>query len=282
MSGSVLSWWREPLFESLEITGIVFVLMVVVELLNIRLQGRLESLLSRFPGASYFLTALLGVIPGCEGEFLTVTLYAHGVVSFGAVVACMVATTGDEGLTMLSMVPRATLVLFGLMLAVAVLVGWFVDRLRARRSTRPRLCAAPHHHPGHEGVGHFVREHLVRHLLIGHIPKIFLWTFGALLAASLVSPWLGGADGAQLSRPLLLLVAATVGLIPSSGPHLLFVSLFAKGAAPFSVLAASSFSQTGHGVLPLFHTSVRDVLLIKAITFLVGLTVGGLLMVIGW
>ncbi|HET54198.1 MAG TPA: hypothetical protein ENN33_03165, partial [Ignavibacteria bacterium] len=48
---------------------------------------------------------------------------------------------------------------------------------------------------------------------------------------------------------VVLLIAVLVGMIPESGPHMVFVTLFAAGTIPFSILIASSIAQDGHGML---------------------------------
>ncbi len=81
---------------------------------------------------------------------------------------------------------------------------------------------------------------------------------------------------------LVLLAAAIVGIIPESGPHLLFVNLFVQGIVPFSVLVASSVVQDGHGMLPLLAHSRGDFLRIKAVNLVFGLGAGALLMAAGF
>jgi hypothetical protein len=63
-------------------------------------------------------------------------------------------------------------------------------------------------------------------------------------------------------------------LIPESGPHLIFVTLFAEGLIPFSVLLTSSIVQDGHGMLPLLSYSVKDSVIIKAFNFFFGIILG--------
>lgn len=272
----------EVFLETVEVVGAVFALMVAVELVNVRLQGRLARLVVERPWASYAIAALLGVIPGCEGEFLAVTLYSHGALSFGALLACMLATTGDEGLTILRLVPSSAAVLFPLMATIGALGGWVADRVWNRFGPPRAICEEIPHHPGHESLAHFFKEHVVRHVVGKHLPRIFLWTFAALLVTAWAKPYLVPEEQGGVGPGALLGIGALVGLIPSSGPHLLFVALLAKGVAPFSVLLANSLSQTGHGVLPLLHTSWRLVLLVKAITLFTGLLIGGLAMVAGY
>jgi len=129
---------------------------------------------------------------------------------------------------------------------------------------------------------HFLEDHLWRHVAIKHAPRVFLWTFGALIAMHLLTDVLHLERAIESSRWIVLLVACLVGLIPESGPHLIFVTLFARGVVPFSVLVASSVVQDGHGMLPMLAHSVREFALIKAITFTAGLALGAALMSLGW
>jgi hypothetical protein len=75
---------------------------------------------------------------------------------------------------------------------------------------------------------------------------------------------------------IVMVIAVLVGIIPESGPHLVFVTLFASGQIPFSILLASSISQDGHGMLPLLAESKRGFLAVKItniiFAFIAGLT----------
>ncbi len=99
---------------------------------------------------------------------------------------------------------------------------------------------------------HFVREHLLRHIVREHGTRVFLWTFGALALTEWVTrSGLGLEAFIRDHAALAVLVAAAVGVVPESGPHLIFATLYAGGVLPFSVLLASSAVQDGHGMLPL-------------------------------
>jgi hypothetical protein len=79
-----------------------------------------------------------------------------------------------------------------------------------------------------------------------------------------------------------LVIASLVGLIPESGPHLVFVTLFAQGTIPFSVLLANSIVQDGHGTLPLLASSKRGFVGVKLVNLVVGLALGALAFAVGW
>ncbi|MBU1381875.1 putative manganese transporter [Myxococcota bacterium] len=128
---------------------------------------------------------------------------------------------------------------------------------------------------------HFISEHLWDHIIKKHGPKIFLWTASAFIIINILIH--NRFDTAiQGNSAIILLLAVLIGIIPESGPHLVFVTMFANGLVPFSVLLASSISQDGHGTLPLLAHSRRDFFIVKAINISVALLVGYGVMVFGF
>ena len=81
---------------------------------------------------------------------------------------------------------------------------------------------------------------------------------------------------------ILLLIAVAIGILPESGPHLIFVVLFVQGYIPFSILLANSIVQDGHGSLPLLAETKKGFLVTKAINMVVGLVVGLVGLLIGF
>ena len=122
---------------------------------------------------------------------------------------------------------------------------------------------------------HFLETHLWKHVARTHIPRVFLWTLGALLTMHFLTDVFHLEGTIRKSMWFVLLVACLVGLIPESGPHLIFVTLYAQGAVPLSILLASSIVQDGHGMLPMLAHSRRDFAVVKAIGFAVALAFGG-------
>ncbi len=123
---------------------------------------------------------------------------------------------------------------------------------------------------------HFLNDHLWK-----HVPRIFLWTFGALTAMHILTEHLYLEDTIRQSRWAVLLIACVVGIIPESGPHLIFVTLYAQGTLPFGILLASSIVQDGHGMLPMLAHSRPVSLKTKAINSAVGLMAGTATLALG-
>lgn len=126
---------------------------------------------------------------------------------------------------------------------------------------------------------HFLKEHFWKHVLKKHFLRIFLWVFGTILFIEILLPYLNisqqsFAPIAEKYFFLILLIAVSVGIIPESGPNLVFIFLFSQGYIPMSILMANSVSQDGHGSLPLLAESRKSFFIAKGINVLVGLLVG--------
>ena len=129
---------------------------------------------------------------------------------------------------------------------------------------------------------HYLAEHVWQHIVRRHLGRVFLWTFGALLAIEFGFHYWDLEAFVQGHMLWVLLIATVVAIVPESGPHLIFVAMFADGLIPFSVLLASSIVQDGHGMLPLLSYTLRDSVLIKLFNLGIGLGVGLILYLIGW
>lgn len=129
---------------------------------------------------------------------------------------------------------------------------------------------------------HYLNEHIWEHIFKKHLWRIFLWSFGALLLVSIGMKYWDLGLFVKNHMVWVLLVSGLVGIIPESGPHLIFVMMFAQGLIPFSVLLASSIVQDGHGMLPLLSYTVRDSLLIKLLNLGIGLGVGAAAFYLGF
>lgn len=385
--------------DSILITGLVIVMMMMIEALNIESHGRFASRLQKTKFGQVLFGAALGLVPGCIGGFATVSLYTHGLFGFGALIAMMIASSGDEAFVMLAMFPEKALILFGILFVIAVAAGLLTDFaagiIRKRKGLPTAVsdgCCAEgfelhgqekmvehdrgkrhfgwkravlaaglavfiaalgsgllehdhgEHHEGHAGEetamasgkhccgcgheghagckscqaggtetepgteaghelkidllseswmnvlfaclsvimlaviifapDHFIEEHLWHHIIRKHLATIFLWTFGILAGIALlmhfidISAWVSG------NTALMILLAVAIGIIPESGPHLIFVTLYAAGLVPFPVLLASSISQDGHASIPLLAENKKSFLRAKVINCAVALLCG--------
>lgn len=347
MTESIGEILLDSLRSAVLISGLVVVMMMLIELLNIDSRGDFFKGLRRSRTGQVVLSALLGAVPGCMGGFASVSLYTHGIFSFGALVAMMIASSGDEAFVMLAMVPEKAVWITAVLVVIAILAGILTDFFLKGKSPG-KLCSEPYsvhaedeeerrykaRHLGwkrilmfvgvalfltallsgqleHDteadsgqiegrinllseewtywlfgafalivlavivrGSDHFVEEHLWHHIVCKHMPAVFLWTFGVLAVLGITLQYFDMEAWISSNTILMILLATLVGIIPESGPHMIFVTLFAGGLVPLPVLLASCISQDGHASLPLLAESKKSFLYAKLINCTVALVVG--------
>jgi len=129
---------------------------------------------------------------------------------------------------------------------------------------------------------HFLKEHLWEHVVKKHFLRVFLWTLGAFVFIHFITSNLNIESWIKSNHVLTLIIAVLIGIIPQSGPNIIFISLFASGAIPFSILLANSIVQDGHGTLPLLAESRKSFFVLKLINAIIGLLVGITVLWIGY
>ncbi|MGB9772869.1 MAG: putative manganese transporter [Bacteroidota bacterium] len=282
MTQEVNHIFSQVLLESVKITLLVFVMMIVIDLLNVVTKSKLEGLLRGRKWRQYVVAPVVGAVPGCFGMFTDVTLYVHGLISFGALAGAMMAGSGDEAYVMLTLFPQKALLLFAILTVIGISLGPIVDLLLPKIGYKPcEQCAVPMYHVEEQGWRHYVTKHIWSHILKRHLWKVFLWTFGALLLLELGLTYWHISEFTTRYPILMFFIAAAIGLIPESGPHMIIVTMFAEGLIPFSVLVTSSIVQDGHGLLPLLSYSWKDSLVVKGFNAIFGLGIGLLMYAFG-
>ena len=382
-----MSWhlFIDVLRNSILITGLVLIMMLMIEYFNIHSHGKWFRRIQDSKIKQIFLGALLGLVPGCIGGFATVSLYTHRLLSIGALVAMMISSSGDEAFVIMAMMPKEAVVLFAILFAISIITGLVTDyiifrkpqndlcpddfeihetdthtneripSLMRKESYRAMLkpskeriailvgiacfiaavimgilacghdhsaeaaghvhteacthvhtadCGHDHGHMHHHSDAtlnilneksinimfaiisiitlfftavaneHFIKEHIWKHVIKRHMVSIFLWTFGTLLICNIGMQYLDVAHWINNNMAFVIILAVLVGIIPESGPHLVFVTLFAQGVLPFYVLLVNSIVQDGHSALPLLAESKMSFAKAKLINIAVGLLVG--------
>ena len=154
------------------ITFFVLSMIMVLEYLNVFSKGHVHSFMQRNKSLQILISAFLGVIPGCIGTYTAVSLYTHNVIGFGALIANLIATTGDEAFWMMSKMPDKALLIFVGLFALAVVVGYVTNIFVSKRSNS---CGQEshfvlhtthdHHHSLHGNIIENLR-HISAHRLI--------------------------------------------------------------------------------------------------------------------
>ncbi len=135
----------------LQVTVFVGAVLLLFGYINYKKQGGFVRSIQERKSWQPVIGALLGLTPGCGGAIFIMPLYLRGTVSFGAVVATLIATAGDSAFVVISTVPLHFVAVSLFSFVAAVVTGYVVDyyevgetllRLRAEK-TREELQAIP-------------------------------------------------------------------------------------------------------------------------------------------
>lgn len=275
----------EVLLETLEISSLVFLMMVLIDFFDVKTRGKIKSFISKSSWNAYITTSFLGATPGCFGAYVNVSMYMHGFVGLGAISAGMIASCGDEAFVMLVQFPEQAILLFMILFVIAIPSGWLFDALAKKLNiSKQALCNMHevHKQDSDRDYWHYFTVHIWQHIFKKHVIKIIFWTFLSLLLIKVILIYFPIDSLVKENIGWVILVAALIGIIPESGPHLIFISLFATGNIPFSVLLTSSISQDGHGMLPMLSYSLHDSIIIKIYNTLFALLIGWLAFYMGF
>ena len=276
---------------------IVFVLLVIVELLYIRFTPAIENKLVKRRGMQYLFGAILGSIPGCSGAFAMDAFYMAGLVGFGGIVSAMVTTFGDEAFVIIAQmaIPNSAItyqklvVLFISLFALGIIAGFLADKYADLVKLKfCKRCKIYKHKNidttaiSHISIKHFFKEHIINHILKKHIPNIVIWLFASLIVVGVLNRTFNMETIITHNKFFLILAAAVIGILPLSGPNMVFISMYAQGILPFSVLLTNSIVQDGHGLLPILGFSVEDSVKIKVFNLAFGLIIGFAVAIFGF
>jgi len=255
----------------------VTVLMSIIGYIEQRYNDKIKSIITDRPLVQIVSASILGAVPGCMDAFLIVSLYIHGTVGFGALTAVMLSTAGDEAFIMLALIPDATLKIITATVFLGIIGGLMAEKIASYLHLEfDQSCDFNERDRGQENG--FLREHVFNHIVLEHAPRLFLWIFIPLIVIDVL---ILGFDFASfvsgMSVLVLMVFAALLGVIPESGPHMVFVILYSRGLIPLPVLLVSTLSQDGHGLLPLLSHSMKDTVYVQVFTTVFSLVVGVLL-----
>jgi len=370
---------NDVLVQTILITFFVLAMIMVIEYVNVFSQGAANRFMRQHQGMQIIIATVLGLIPGCIGTYTAVSLFTHDVIGFGALIANLIATTGDEAFFMLTLMPKQALIIGAVLAVLAITCGYIAAFVTKKHKNscgqenhfeihhhhdthtptlRPSLQGLKHpsakriiliasilafgvmaatgilhsnhnhgedinyenhenfeqhediinhgtheihgnedheteHHHGADPVtvtfivlaalslfvavtvpDHFLEEHIVNHVIKKHLTKIFLWTFAALAAIFVLNKYMDVESFVNGNTLYILIAALAIGLIPESGPHLIFITLYIGGNIPLGILLANCIVQDGHGAIPLFAESKKYFFIAKGIKVVLAAAIG--------
>jgi hypothetical protein len=269
------------------ISIVVIPLLLLVEWLNHKYGDKLITFFEKRERFMPFWAGLLAMLPGCNVAAAIALLYAKGLVSMGALIAAMIATS-DEALYVFIPQKFNFLPLFGAKLILAVLVGFLIDYFTKKISLALKTkgfkvgyCCSIHEHV------HNTKEMIIH--VLRHGSKIIFFIFIVLFSFNLLKDLYGFeaiANSVLLSKTLQPAIAGLVGLLPGCGTSVVIATLYTQGILSFGGALAGLAVASGDTLLVLLANKVprRELLYIVAIVLssgvLTGYAINGLLQLI--
>ena len=265
--------------ETLLLLPFLFVTYLVLEAVEAKAGGALESFLERARSVGPLAGALAGAVPQCGVSAAAASFYAGGVITVGTLMAVFLSTS-DELIPVLisKQVPVALMAkIVFLKVFAAIVVGFSVNGILAflrhiRREVHVHdLCEHSHCGCGeHKGI-------LTPALI--HTGEIFFFIVIVSGAIELCMHYFGEdcLETLRLNAPFFgELAAGALGLIPNCAISVAGAELYCSGAMSAGALMASSFTGSGLGLLVLFRTNrnLRENLLILLAVYVTGVALG--------
>jgi len=84
----------------------------------------IQKIISKHKRLEIPIASLLGVIPGCGGAIMVMSMFTKNIVSFGAVLAALISTMGDAAFLLIATKPQAALIILPLTFFTGIISGY--------------------------------------------------------------------------------------------------------------------------------------------------------------
>jgi hypothetical protein len=272
--------FQETIGRTLGIAVVVLPLLLIVEWANHKYGDKLISFFEKRKRFMPFWAAILAILPGCNVAAAVALLYAKGLVSMGALVAAMLATS-DEAIYVFLPSGFNFLPLFGAKILLAILAGFAIDIFSMRLAKKLKIgqfkvgyCCSIHEHI------HSFKEMLLH--VLKHGVKIIFFIFIVLFGFNYVKDIYGFeaiARNVLVRSELQPFFAGLFGLLPGCGTSVILATLYIQGILTFPGALSGLSVASGDTILVLLANKVSKkelAIIIFAILFF-GIAAGYLL-----
>ncbi|WP_236910657.1 putative manganese transporter [Clostridium sp. Cult1] len=111
----------------IQVTVFVGAVLLLFGYIDYKHSGKLVKKIEESKKTQPIIGSFLGLTPGCGGAIFVVPLFPKGTVSFGTIVATLIATMGDSAFVLMSIMPFKYLLVSIISFIVAIIAGYIVD-----------------------------------------------------------------------------------------------------------------------------------------------------------
>ncbi|MBR1942829.1 arsenic efflux protein [bacterium] len=272
---------QEAVAESINLIPFLFLIFLFIEIFENYFSEKIEklSLSSRIWGP--FVGSCLASIPQCGFSVIATMLYIKRFITLGTLIAIYIATS-DEAIPILLVHPESFSVIIPVILTkigFGMLAGYIVDFIF---KTEVKI-SKEHIEVDECGCCHNEIHSQVTNLFIHPLKHCFnVFIFILIVNCCLDFAFSFASDAVNnifnVYKPLQIVLASFVGLIPNCATSVLIVMLYLKHVISFGALIAGLSTNAGLGLLVLFQNNenkkecLKIVVILLVIAIIAGIT----------
>jgi hypothetical protein len=112
-----------------QVTAFVGAVLLLFGYIDYMQQGAFVNTIEKSKKYQPLIGAFLGITPGCGGAIFVMPLYVKGTVSFGTVIATLIATAGDAAFIIITRAPMDFILITAICFVVGTITGYIIDYL---------------------------------------------------------------------------------------------------------------------------------------------------------
>lgn len=124
----------------LHVGSLVSISIILFGYINYKTSGNFVNIISKNKKIQPLLGALLGALPGCGGSIVLMPLFISNKVTFGTIIASLIASMGDSAFLMMASDFRAYILVTIISFLVGVFTGYLVDYFKMEEKLELHKC----------------------------------------------------------------------------------------------------------------------------------------------
>ncbi|MCM1989188.1 putative manganese transporter [Oceanirhabdus seepicola] len=113
----------------IQVSVFVGAVLLLFGYINYKQSGKFIESIENSKKFQPIIGAVLGLTPGCGGAIFIMPLYVKGKITYGTLIATLIATMGDSAFVLISTSPLTYLLISIISFIVAVPTGYLIDRM---------------------------------------------------------------------------------------------------------------------------------------------------------
>ena len=124
----------------LHVGSLISMSILLFGFINYKTSGSFVDIISRNKKLQPLFGSLLGALPGCGGSIILMPLFVSSKVTFGTIIASLIASMGDSAFLMMTTDFKAYILVTFISFLVGILTGYIVDYFKMEEKLELHKC----------------------------------------------------------------------------------------------------------------------------------------------